>query len=195
MLTLAVAETPGASLVKVPLPPEDRAKLRAILQWPQECEDDHQAVATLLELPDARVRFLEIAPGKQLVEVGCARGAYQEAQRYFLLDESTTAPQGQALKLPAYELDEDDQWQPQDWDEVAGDASFDPKRKTLTIFARARGIGDCGQRATWRYDTKSAKLVLVEFRGRACDDEPDKAGPPEKWPRVFPSPSAPAKPR
>ncbi len=188
LIALAAAEE---SLVKNPLPPEDRERLRAVLQWPQECEDEHQAVARLLELTDARVRFFELVPGKQLVEVGCARGAYQESLRYFLLDETVAPPQGQALALPAYELDDEDQWAPQDWQELAGEADFDAQRRTLTVFSRARGLGDCGQRGVWRFDAKIAKLVLVEFRARACDDEPDKAGPPEKWPRLFPAPASP----
>lgn len=189
-IVLLAGPVPSAS----PLPAEERVRLRAVLQWPQECEDEHEAVVRLLELSEGRVRTFELVPGRRLVEVGCARGAYQETLRYFLLDESATPPRGQALALPAYELDDDDRWAPQDWQEVAGEADFDQKRKTLTVFSRARGLGDCGQRGTWRFDAKSQKLALVEFRARACDDEPEKAGPSDKWPRVFPS-AAPVPPK
>lgn len=190
-IALLAVPTPAAS----PLPAEERTRLRAILQWPEECENEHQAVVEELELSEGRVRSFELVPGRRLVEVGCGRGAYQETLRYFLLDESATQPRGQALALPAYELADDDRWAPQDWQEVAGEADFDQKRKTLTVFSRARGLGDCGQRGTWRFDATAQKLVIVDFRARACDDEPEKAGPADKWPRVFPSASpVPAKP-
>lgn len=183
---------PAPGLLQEPVTPAGRAALRAVLQWPQECEDEHQAAVRLLEIEDeGRVRFLDLGQKRALVEVACARAAYQDSYRYFLLDESPTPPAGAALSLPSRELDEDDQWQPAELPEIAGDPSFDKKRRTLTVFARARGLGDCGLRGTWRVDLKEKRLVLVELLGRECDGEPEQAPPVERWPRLVPPPTPP----
>jgi len=180
------AAAPPAALLQEPVTPAGRAALRAVLQWPQECEDQHQSAVRELEIDEGRVRFLDLGQRRALVEVACARAAYQEAYRYFLLDQGGPQPEGAALALPSQELDEDGQWQPVELPEIAGEASFDKKRRTLTVFARARGLGDCGTRGTWRVDVQTKKLVLVELLGRDCDGEPDQAPPVERWPRLFP---------
>lgn len=182
----ATAAPPPPELLQEPVTPAGRAALRAVLQWPQECEDQHQAAARLLEIDEGRVRFLDLGQRHALVEVACARGAYQEARRYFLLDLDGPQPEATALSLPSRALDDDGQWQPVELPEIAGDASFDKKRRTLTVFARARGLGDCGTRGTWRVDVAQKRLVLVELLGRDCDAEPDQAPPFERWPRLFP---------
>jgi hypothetical protein len=46
---------------------------------------------------------------------------------------------------------------------------YDDATKTLTSFAKARGIGDCGSQAHWQWNTYL--FVLVEMRARDCSDE------------------------
>jgi Protein of unknown function (DUF1176) len=180
---LPVAAT---SIVKDPLPQADRAGLQAILKWPQECEQEHQAAVRALELPDARVRFFDLGGRRYLTEVGCARAAYQEVYRYFLLDESGAPVRARPFKLPTLTPDANGQWQAAELDELAGETTFDAKRKLLTVMTRARGLGDCGTRAVYSVDLKTGRLVLTDLWGRDCDGEPDKAPPPDQWPRVFP---------
>jgi Protein of unknown function (DUF1176) len=188
VLARAVGAWPAAatSLVKDPLPQADRAGLQAILKWPQECEQDHHAAVRALELPDARVRFFDLGGRRYLIEVGCARAAYQEVYRYFLLDESGPSVRARAFKLPTFTPDASGQWQSAELEEIAGETSFDVKRKLLTVMTRARGLGDCGTRALYSVDLKAGRLVLTDLWGRDCDGEPDKAPPPDQWPRVFP---------
>jgi hypothetical protein len=187
MASVSAAAGPVAgSLVKDPVSPADRAALQAVLQWPQDCEQEHQTAVRALELDDARVRFFDLGGHLYLTEVGCTRGAYQDAHRYFLLDESTTPARARTFTLPTYAPDENEHWQPAELDEIAGEATFDAKRKLLTVSTRARGLGDCGTRGVYRVDPKAGKLVLVELFGRTCDGDPDKAPPPDQWPRVFP---------
>lgn len=184
LLLAAAAAGSAQSLVKDAPTLEDRARLREVVPWPDECEAGHQAAVQALELTEGRVRFFNVGGRRHVVEVACARGAYQESHLYFLLDESATPPKAEPLVLPGFRLDDDEQWQKEDATQVAGESRFDPDRKTLTILTLARGLGDCGRLA--RYGYRAGKLELVEFRGRACDGDPEQAPPPEQWPRVFP---------
>jgi hypothetical protein len=181
-LALALAPT-TAPVPAAPSTPEDRARWRGVLRWSDECEADHQSVVKLLELNDGRVRVFDLGGRRSLVEVGCARGAYQDSLLYYLHDESRAPAHSTRLSLPSYEA-VDDEWEPRELEETAGETSFDPARKTLTVLTRARGLADCGGVA--RYRVQGAKLALVEFRGRPCDGDPEIAPPPAKWPRVFP---------
>lgn len=54
----------------------------------------------------------------------------------------------------------------------------------LTSFFKGRGIGDCGQLATWRLDPERGAPVLVEARSK--DDCDGEGGDPDAWPRVWP---------
>lgn len=185
----ATAASPAPGLLQEPVTLAGRAALRAVLQWPQECEDDHQSAVRLLEIEDdGRVRAFDLGQKRALVEVACGRGAYQDAYRYFLLDQGVAPPAATALVLPSREPDEDGQWQPVELPEIAGEPAFDRKRRTLTVFSRARGLGDCGVRGTWRVDVQARKLVLVELLGRECDADPEQAPPVERWPRLVPPP-------
>lgn len=183
VVLLSLAQPAAAVSAAKPASPDDRARWRAVLNWSEECEADHQSAVKLLELHDGRVRVFDLGGRRSLVEVGCARGAYQDTFVYYLHDESRTPAQVTLLALPSYEAI-DDEWEPRELAQAAGETSFDPARKTLTVFTRARGLGDCGGIA--RYRVQGARLVLLDFRGRPCDGDPESAPPPEKWPRLFP---------
>ncbi|WP_279482108.1 DUF1176 domain-containing protein [Aureimonas sp. SK2] len=54
----------------------------------------------------------------------------------------------------------------------------------LSSFFKGRGIGDCGQTATWRIDTEAGAVILTEAREKAdCDGE---GGDPAEWPLLWP---------
>lgn len=183
LLSVAQAGAPAAAAPPGVASADERARWRTALAWPDDCESQHQSAVKLLELNDGRVRVFDLGGRRSLVEVGCARGAYQDSLLYYLYDESRTPPQVTRLALPSYEA-VDDEWEPTELTEATGAASFDTARKLLTLRTLARGLGDCGSIA--RYRVQGTKLVLVDFRGRGCDGEPENAPPAEKWPRVFP---------
>ena len=188
-LWLAVAQDVAADTPQPqPSSAEERARLAKILQWPAACEADHQADADPEGPDDGRVRLFELQERRYLVQVGCARGAYQDALRFYLFEDDVSAPRGTALVLASYDLavDDDDQpiWTPVEREEAAGVASYDATSGTLRLLTLYRGLGDCGHLAS--YILKGKRLELRELRGRDCDGDPEKAPPPESWPRVFP---------
>ncbi|MBS0409843.1 MAG: DUF1176 domain-containing protein [Proteobacteria bacterium] len=109
-----------------------------------------------------------LAPGVVLWGPVCDQGAYSIANVFFLGDEkggtlrplSFPNPPGLAQKF-ATEL---------------SDPEFDDKTRTLTSFAKGRGIGDCGEMLSWVWDGKAFQLlgatVMTECHGVPMDDWP-----------------------
>jgi hypothetical protein len=64
--------------------------------------------------------------------------------------------------------------------------SVDAPTRSLSVFTRARGAGDCGTLSTHRVGAHGA-LTPVSVRARECIDVPeDEVELPERWPVVFP---------
>ncbi len=185
VLSLALVVAPVPSPSPAPLAPEERARWRSRLRWPDACEAEHARAVKILELHDARLRVFPLGARRVLVEVACARGSYQDSLLYYLWDETREPALASALRVPTLEP-VDDEWEPREPSEAAGTSRFDASRHVLSLTTLARGLGDCGTVA--RYRVQGAKLVLQELRGRGCDGDPEKAPLADKWPRVFPKP-------
>jgi hypothetical protein len=56
---------------------------------------------------------------------------------------------------------------------------YDPKTRTLTSFAKARGLGDCGSNQTWVWDGQAFQL-LSETDMPQC-----RGAPPDDWPSRY----------
>lgn len=121
---------------------------------------------------------------RALVEVLCARAAYQMVYAYGVLSpDGTLTP----LPLDGFYPDQAGNFQRVSELTVGGLASFDPGQGQLTIFSKARGLGDCGSFAT--YGWTGAALALETYRYQACDDDPnavETAPDPEDFPQVYP---------
>ncbi len=60
-------------------------------------------------------------------------------------------------------------------------AGFDAATNTLGTFSKGRGIGDCGQAATYGYATNEQRFYLLEARVKdSCDGEIEA-----EWPIVY----------
>ena len=64
-------------------------------------------------------------------------------------------------------------------DEILVNADFDPKSQIMVTFAKARGIGDCGDVTDWIWDGKAFRVIsqdtMPACRGVLSDD----------WPALF----------
>lgn len=60
---------------------------------------------------------------------------------------------------------------------------YDDATKTLTSFAKARGIGDCGSQGQWQWN--SYLFVLTEMRARDCTDDVDPEAEMPEFPVVY----------
>jgi hypothetical protein len=65
---------------------------------------------------------------------------------------------------------------------LVGLLNFDANSKQLTVMTKYRGVGDCGQVATYKWD--GDKFTLKQFQAKAaCDGKYQK---PTDYPQIFP---------
>jgi uncharacterized protein len=164
---------------KSPSTAKDREAWYAILKWPAECEESFRDISK--DTAGSGLKFYPLSARKYLVEVLCDRAAYQEVFVFMLYDEETSS--AKLLKLKQYDLNSDGSATVTEESEVAGMTEFNEKNKTLKIFAKARGLGDCGSLVTYGFDSGAA--TVVEARAQACSDNPSAAkADPEKWKKL-----------
>ncbi len=173
--SVRVSQADSAPAVSLP-PSSDRRAWHEIAPWSADCEDAFQSARR----EGSGIQIFPLGPKLYLVEVQCDLAAYQAVFNYVLRDERIDPPRNTLLRFPEYDGGE---WSMQLG--VAGDPSFNPDRKELQVWSRARGLGDCGQLA--RYGFPNGELTLLWVRVRACDDAespPDSAFDPSSWPLI-----------
>jgi hypothetical protein len=158
----------------------DRAAWRKSLNWPDDCE---QAFEATTSKDMAGLKFYKLAPRQHLVEVMCARGAYQGEQRFLFYDETGPSPTARLLSFKTYEAPDEkyESLKPQETVEIWGLAKFNAQAKELTILNKFRGAGDCG--AYSRYGFEKGTPQLKEFRAQlACNGRGGRD--PRKWRKI-----------
>src|SRR5262249_13910341 len=114
----------------------------------------------------------------KLVEVYCWRAAYQAGSIFFVVDPA--APdKARVLRFQYWSTEK------KKMDSVYSLASpdYNPETKLLSMAYKGRGIGDCGQAATWKWD--GAEFRLIGFWSKPkCDGKPFDADD-KKW-QVYP---------
>lgn len=145
------------------------ASQQPVLQQ-EECEPAEEDIARSAALPlDAQ---------HALVMVNCGMGAYQSSSLLFITPRA--APEkAQQLVLPLPLRDAEGKPDSVSW---FTEASFDPHSGQLFHAARGRGIADCGESATWRYDGRHFHLMSYNSQP-GCD-----GGEPGDWPSVWATP-------
>lgn len=167
---------------------EDRRALQEILKWPEHCGPDpadlRRPDASLPPKNPSGLRFWELEPKKYLVEVKCQVGPYNDLQLYLFYDETTAPPASRLLQFERYDPGSKTIGVETET-ELLGSNEFQPRKKELTRFDMARGLGDCG--AWFKYRINEDKGVLLEYRAKACDDKEkfDGIARPETFPLVF----------
>ncbi len=164
---VAAAPLPGTKTAK------DRAAWRALLHWPASCERDWQAGHP----PASGVSVWRLRSGT-LVSVTCILGAYQGTQRLWLVDSSRHLT---AFAFHVYEDPGSGKPTPTRTPEILGVLNVAPASGRLTLFDKARGIGDCGIYST--FSLRAGGFVPVETRAKtACDGK--SGGGPTRWPKL-----------
>ena len=109
-----------------------------------------------------------LGPGQVLWGAPCSAGAYNLLSVLFIADE---AGRGAREIIPPDAQEPN----PDAGDELMN-IDYDAKTRTLTSFAKARGIGDCGVQSSWVWDGKAFRLldetVMPDCQGVGSDDWP-----------------------
>lgn len=131
------------------------------------------------------IQAYSINDGEVLVEVTCDLFAYNGAYQYLVYGEENGNATVTTLALDTVDLTEDGTPQnPHQTTILYGFPLFDSQTRSLTMFNKFRGLGDCGSYSQYRYENQG--LVLQEIRVKAaCDGNYIE---PEAYPLVFPAP-------
>ncbi|HEY3567520.1 MAG TPA: DUF1176 domain-containing protein [Thermoanaerobaculia bacterium] len=172
------ATTPAPHPAAKPAPlPSGRAAWRAVLGWPDDCEQAFRQTAVEGE----GIEVHPLGPARALVEVRCAWGAYQGSYLYYMYDQSSQPPATGPLDFEIRESPDEGSLVPGKATEIEGLPAFDAKTGTLTVLDKFRGPGDCGTLAAYRFDGGRPRLVALRAKA-ACDGQ--GAETPERWPEV-----------
>jgi hypothetical protein len=121
------------------------------------------------ETPDEVVARL--APGVMLWGPQCTSGAYNAVNVFFIGDEHAKGLKRVRFPEPP--------GAGQASDDLLFNPGFDPKTQTLSIFSKARGVGDCGESADWVWDGRAFQLISDNIMP-AC-----RGVLPDDWPPLF----------
>ncbi|WOD40070.1 DUF1176 domain-containing protein [Nodosilinea sp. E11] len=116
-----------------------------------------------------------------LVELVCAQAAYQLVYAYVAYQADGS---WQPLSLDGFAPDETGAFGRTSETTVGGLATFDPEPGVLTIFSKARGLGDCGSLADYRWS--EGRLELETFRYQACSATAEEFVEPGDYPQIYP---------
>jgi hypothetical protein len=146
---------------KIPAKRLSRADVRAIRQLANDYCDRERPGEVETHRLDAR---------HSVGIVGCMMGAYQGASLIVVIDESghwvpATIEQPRTLSKDAEPADP----------YLLTSAEYDPKTRLLAMYAKGRGIGDCGETASWTWDGKMFRLASFQALD-AC-----LGAPPGMW--------------
>lgn len=165
--------------VKKNLTRADRAEWRALLSWPEKCEEEFEGAYQ--ESDDyGGVEFHRLGRGRYLVEVVCDGGGIQPAAVFVLYDERRPR-RARLLKLKGFD-GVDERGRPLPYSEVRALTKFVPRTRELLLMSKADAMGTCGLYV--RYRLAGARARVVEARRE--DDCGGPRGTPDtrRWPRV-----------
>lgn len=109
-----------------------------------------------------------------LVLLNCLNGAYQSASLAFRIDRAGRGPARRVILQAPIKIGEND-----GRIDYFTNAEYFPDTATLFHSAKGRGLADCGEAATWRFDGREFRLASYAYLGRCSGAEPGN------WPALF----------
>jgi hypothetical protein len=99
---------------------------------------------------------------------------------YLLVDKRRSGSPARLLEFRTYVSPDDGQLVPEVATELSGFPDFDEARRELVVWRKFRGVGDCGLRAVYQFNSEQPRLR----EARAKIDCDGTMIPPERWPLV-----------
>lgn len=170
----AQSSTPATEAAALP-GTEDRAGWRALLGWPEDCEERRRT--TVAAEMGAGIEVDTLGEGRYLVQVLCFTGAYQPGKLVFVQGPGrASAP----LRLPGY--DEGASSPEASIPYVNGLTEFDRATRELEVLSKSRGVGDCGKLV--RFAFPDGVPTVKWRRGQECGAAEPPIVEPYKWPLI-----------
>ena len=119
---------------------------------------------------------------KYLVKISCSLAAYQESFEVFLYAKTAAGIKVVPLSLTEFVRESSGELTRSEVKSAGGLAEYNPEERSLSIFSRSRGLGDCGTLAEYKFDGE--QLELVSYRAKfECDG---KFVEPSEYPVIYP---------
>ncbi|HEY9886656.1 MAG TPA: DUF1176 domain-containing protein [Vampirovibrionales bacterium] len=118
-----------------------------------------------------------------LVQLVCFMAAYQPVQEFYLYEEKPNGKKAIVASLDLQGLHKNKKGQliKTKYRAIAGLINYKDETKTLSIWTKDRGLGDCGTFSTYKLENE--KLVLQELKQKNnCDEEYTE---PENYLSIF----------
>lgn len=152
------------------------------LNWSEHCEKDYLDKLQYREKDYTGLQEYKLDGGKTLVILNCQFLAYQGTSFIYLFNEKSGTRE--VLSLPYYL--NDNGFHIASFTEIRGFLKFDPDTKILSLFIKARGIGDCGY--SGKYTLKYTSFFqLVTAKAYDCNDNNPKLE--SEWPVIYEDPN------
>jgi hypothetical protein len=117
-----------------------------------------------------------------LVHLQCSLAAYQASFEFLTYQKTASGGEFTPMTLTIFKENESGEPTQENVRTLGGMPDYNPEMRSLTIFTRFRGVGDCGSFAN--YQLKDGEFQLVKYQAKfACDGN---AIDPETYPQIFP---------
>ncbi len=149
---------------------EDRAKWRS-LGWPEACEQEFQEFGMT---DDGGLRVYPLGNEQYILSITCNTYVYQSSLVFMLLQTNshlgsvTSTEQTLDFYNIATKKLEPIRDEETGAPVVLGFDFFDSKNKTLSIYTKHRGLGDCGTNGT--YMIINNKITLIKYEAQSCEN-------------------------
>lgn len=166
----------------------DRSNWYQTLHWPESCEDDFRSS---YDPETGDLAFYPITDNQYLLRVTCSISAYQESMVFIRVRNNNSVFSGEIVDLKTYDpikkqlIDFDNEGTHQ----VAGFEKFNNTNKTLKLYTKARGLGDCG--SYHDYQITATDTILIKMTAQDCEvadawhlKHPDDINLPP-WPTIY----------
>ncbi|MBV5260310.1 DUF1176 domain-containing protein [Synechococcus moorigangaii CMS01] len=134
------------------------------------------------ELTEVASNVYRVGENDYLVHLVCGSTAYQLLQDYFLYQKTTGQPNLTSLPITFFDRDQNGELIEETEMTMAGYSEYDPVTKTVNIFTKARGLGDCGSLGFYRFTGTELRLDRFLMKDE-CDGNYIE---PINYPQVYP---------
>lgn len=117
-----------------------------------------------------------------LVHLRCRLAAYQVNFEFLTYHKTASGGEFTPMTLTVFKGNPSGQLTQENVKNLWGLSTYNPETRSLTIFTKFRGVGDCGSLAN--YELKEGQFQLVKYQAKfACDGNGIN---PQQYPQIFP---------
>ncbi|WP_240775726.1 DUF1176 domain-containing protein [Nissabacter sp. SGAir0207] len=168
------------------VPPAPQAPEAPVFALPQPLTETEIAALTqfaatnidandcTLEPSERDIRLTPLSADRALILVNCDMGAYNLFSLAYLANRHAPFKAEELALNAPFKLNGTQTLEPE-----MINADMDEAKGELTLYAKGRGIGDCGESSRWIYDGK--QFVLAEYRSEPHCDGVSQHGWPLLW--------------